>query len=126
MDDNTDPTWNKILRDAEKAGYRDGVGEGKSSVFQQDFDRGYEDGFRNAYKLGLIKGGLRGNAKVIEDPDLERTRKGNCVLCKDPSLEHKTLAELTRIQEDGTKNLIQKLHSTHAKDCIIPLESEVV
>lgn len=37
-------------------GYREGLMDGKESAYQQYFDIGYEDGFRNGHMLGLQKG----------------------------------------------------------------------
>jgi hypothetical protein len=60
-------------------GYREGINDGRDSVFQQSFDKGYEDGFRIGFLLGKSQKekasrgdcGLCGNSDLLAQPETE-------------------------------------------------------
>jgi len=68
----TDKNFEKVTGKLEKAGYMDGADDGRTSVFQNSFDKGYEDGFRIGFVLGKA--------------EKEKSSRGNCAICAEPSL----------------------------------------
>ncbi|KAH0556599.1 uncharacterized protein LOC123274601 [Cotesia glomerata] len=80
-------TWDRVIETANKTGFREGVDVGSEAVLQEDFDRGYVDGFKIAYILGKYKGLANSLFKNIEHPKeindiLEKTRRGACHICE--------------------------------------------
>lgn len=61
----------------------DGADEGRNSVFQHSFDKGYEDGFRIGFLLGKA--------------DKPKSSRGNCAICSDSSLLEKPEEEIREI-----------------------------
>lgn len=72
----------------------DGADDGRNSIFQGSFDKGYEDGFRIGFVLGKA-----------EKP---KSSRGNCAICSEPSLMKKQEEEVREIhrnqyQQETTK-----------------------
>lgn len=72
----------------------DGADDGRNSIFQGSFDKGYEDGFRIGFVLGKA-----------EKP---KSSRGNCAICSEPSLMKKPEEEVREIhrnqyQQETTK-----------------------
>lgn len=68
-----------------QAGYREGVTEGRDSIFQESFDKGYEDGFRIGFLMGLTS--------------KEKASRGNCAICLDSSLLEKPEREVRDVHQ---------------------------
>lgn len=95
--------WQKLKHNSEKIGLRDGIEEGRVSNFQKSFDEGYKNGFKNGFELGKLKGQL-------ESPsELENTKRGNCILCKDESIIKKSNQEKEILQWRATESLIASI-----------------
>ncbi|XP_008550535.1 uncharacterized protein LOC103573285 [Microplitis demolitor] len=80
-------TWSRITETANTTGFREGIDAGSELVLQEDFDRGYTDGFKTAYVLGKYKGLASSLFKDIKHPKeindiLEKTRRGACYICE--------------------------------------------
>lgn len=58
-----------------QSGYKEGITDGRNSIFQDSFDRGYEDGFKIGFLLGKA-----------ETP---KSSRGNCAICSNPVLMQK-------------------------------------
>lgn len=94
----SEKNWNRVIDAATKAGYREGIEEGKQSVFQEGFDIGYEDALKTAFLLGKYKGlatGLNGHLNTSSPVNeiLEKTRRGACYICVKESEKGKDKAE---------------------------------
>lgn len=63
--DISDADFNKLSSALTKAGYKDGIAEGRDAVFQSGFDTGYSDGFRTAFEIGKWSA-MRGLVKQKE------------------------------------------------------------
>ena len=61
----------------------EGADEGRNSIFQQSFDKGYEDGFR----IGFI----------LAKAEKSKSSRGNCAICSDPSLLKKPEEEVREV-----------------------------
>lgn len=66
-----------------QSGYREGITDGRNSIYQQSFDSGYEDGFRIGFALGKTHA--------------EKSSMGNCAICSDSSLLQKSEEEVRGI-----------------------------
>ncbi|XP_045472223.1 protein yae1-like [Harmonia axyridis] len=78
----------KMKLNMEKDGFRDGIDEGKNQVFQNYFDKGYIDGFKNGQLLGKLKGSnwaksIFTNENLVQTKETEKSSIGVCILCKD-------------------------------------------
>lgn len=97
-------------------GYKDGKHDGQESQFQSSFDIGYENGFANGFVLGKHKGILDANqsnrlndqSKASTNLILKRTSRGECVICKESSLNNSDIAEII----DKQKNQMNTIETT--------------
>lgn len=105
-------------------GYGDGVSDGRETQFQKGFDDGYEQGYKNGFLLGKFKGQLAKNeltkndgksdAKVQNDLILQRTSRGQCILCTDPSLKDDSIKDIVVKQNEHMKRIESTLESRYA------------
>ncbi|XP_058790130.1 uncharacterized protein LOC131663644 [Phymastichus coffea] len=96
-------TWNKIIDSASKIGYREGIEDGSSTVFQDGFDRGYRDGFKTAFLLGTYKGISDQLTKKLKHPEeieniLSDTKKSVCYLCETQSSADKSSESIVEVE----------------------------
>lgn len=66
-----------------KDSYSDGVIGGQDSIFQNSFDRGYEDGFKMGFLLAMAK--------------KEKAGRGLCDICKNQLLLDKSEMDVREI-----------------------------
>src|SRR5690348_11717994 len=50
--------WEKVHKDLRKAGYRDGVDQGRNECLQKYFDESYQLCFQHYKRIGILKGTL--------------------------------------------------------------------
>lgn len=119
-------TWNKIEKNIKRVGLGEGLSNGKDSNFQNYFDLGFSEGFRNAYQIGYYKGavlyvfGSHYNLKRVyfrvkneqeqtnlpEDQLLAQPELGWCYICKNPEATNSSIADVKAQQSDiCNKNL---------------------
>lgn len=100
-------------------GYKDGKHDGQESQFQSSFDIGYENGFANGFSLGKHKGTYDANksnkvndqSKASNISILQRTSRGECVLCKESSLNNSGIAEIIDKQKNQMNTIEKTLES---------------
>ncbi|EFA06277.1 hypothetical protein TcasGA2_TC009143 [Tribolium castaneum] len=90
-------TWTKIEKNVKRLGLGDGLSNGKDSNFQDYFDKGFADGFSNAYLIGHHKGAFF-TRNTPEDPLLAQPKLGWCQICQNDSLV--TLPQIKAKQTD--------------------------
>lgn len=107
-------------------GYKDGVYDGRESQFQNGFDVGYEHGFQNGYVLGKYKGSLTVvqnkstetssnavNSPLQNDFILQRSSRGQCILCTNPSLKDNSISDIVDKQTDHLRRIETTLTSRY-------------
>lgn len=104
-------------------GYKDGMYDGRESQFQNGFDSGYEQGFRNGFLLGDYKARLNFSSatknetnnepKPSNDLILQRTTRGQCVLCTDNSLINSSIDEIVEKQSRHMEKVQNTLESRY-------------
>nr|CAI5818787.1 unnamed protein product [Callosobruchus analis] len=98
-------TWSKVEYVSKKIGMREGLSDGKDSVFQSSFDSGFKEGFQNAYKIGKSKGMAMAKSKLsnveqkISSRDEEKISRARCVICEDDTLLNKNIDEIIQKQQ---------------------------
>lgn len=96
-------------------GYKDGVHDGRESLFQNGFDCGYQLGFQNGFLLGKYNG-IRSLAQQTTDTNdaqsstnqsndliLQRCSRGQCLLCINPTLINNSINDITEKQNEHIK-----------------------
>lgn len=101
-------------------GYKDGKHDGRESQFQIGFDKGYQQGFQNGFLLGNWKGSLSvkqsntdANKLSVASTDLisQRSSRGQCILCKNPSLKDDSIEDIVEKQNAHMKTFEETLQS---------------
>lgn len=111
MEDLDHNTWNKLVRDSEKVGYREGISDGREKNFQESFDEGYKQGFSNGFQFGRLKA----ITKIKNDDALKAlpTRRGNCVICKDPTVKNQSNSFIIEKQTIDTNTEIETIRNKY-------------
>nr|CAH7753788.1 unnamed protein product [Callosobruchus chinensis] len=97
-------TWSKVEYVSKKTGMREGLSDGKDTVFQSSFDRGFKEGFQNAYEIGKSKGIAMAKSKLsngqqqVASQNEEKISIARCVICKDDELLNKNIDEIIQKQ----------------------------
>lgn len=97
-------------------GYKDGVHDGRESQFQNGFDVGYQQGFQNGFLLGKYKGNIFAqktlkdgacNSKNATSNDLilQRSSRGQCILCTNHSLKDNSIEDIVTNQNEHMKTV---------------------
>lgn len=92
---------------------------GSNDVFQEGFDKGYEEGFKTAFILGKFKSLINAMPQNTEHPQhirevLDKTRRGACCICvtesqsADESIQ-KPLSQIVNEQRAHSAERIQAL-----------------
>lgn len=101
-------------------GYAEGLSDGRETIYQKDFDRGYRSGFMMAFKLAQHQGFGSGLQK---QPDREaiaqninrelilkqESARAHCLMCSDKVMEQKTLDDIEISQMAHNAGVLAKL-----------------
>ncbi|GLV43362.1 uncharacterized protein CBL_03905 [Carabus blaptoides fortunei] len=118
-------TWNKLRGVATKAGYREGITAGRDSNFQTSFDAGYSEGFKNGFALGTYKGVLSFTDSNQNELLVDKTARGNCIICKNKELENNALVDLIDRQTMDTNNILVQLCSSYSPSTKVQLSNKI-
>lgn len=105
-------------------GYKDGVHDGRESQFQNGFDDGYQQGFHNGFLLGKYKGRifaqntLKDGAsdsknQTSNDLILQRSSRGQCILCTNHSLKDNSIKDIVSNQNEHMKTIKSTLETRY-------------
>lgn len=101
-------------------GYKDGMFDGRESQFQKGFDAGYEQGFQNGFVLGKFKARQNFNSTESNnatnsqnDLILQRSSRGQCVLCIDNALSNSSIDEIVQKQANHMVKINDTLKSRY-------------
>ncbi|XP_058442694.1 uncharacterized protein LOC131425114 [Malaya genurostris] len=120
--------WNKnfgrIRKNIVQNGYANGVAHGQETVYQKNFDCGYQQGFSMAFKLSQHHGfadAIQNQKQEIlmrnikSDPNLEQdSSSAHCQLCLKRTLERLPLEEIVTIQNYHNATVIDNLKKRHS------------
>uniref|UniRef100_A0A1Q3F6M2 Uncharacterized protein n=1 Tax=Culex tarsalis TaxID=7177 RepID=A0A1Q3F6M2_CULTA len=113
-------SFQRITEGVVQNGFADGVADGRETLYQQDFDRGYKEGFAMAFTLGQHKGyaAAGGLQQSALDTDLilkQDASRAHCQLCLDKTLEgqQKSLDEIVGIQQQHNNAVGAKLRERY-------------
>lgn len=56
---------------------------------------------------------------------IQKTARGNCIICKSKELENNTLVDLTESQTKDTNNILVKLYSKYSPSTSVKLLNEM-
>lgn len=102
-----------------QTGYKEGVFDGRQSVFQIGFDIGMAEGFRNAFIIGKHQGLSTSynqieNQNKVPDVMLAKPTRGQCLICSDKQLINKTIPEIIEAQTKHSKSVFNALQKKYA------------
>lgn len=105
-----------------QTGYKEGVYDGRQSVFQSGFDIGMAEGFRNAFTIGKHQGLATAyiqidNQKQFEVLDLmlAKPTRGQCLICTDKELINKTIPVILKAQTKHSAIVSDALQKKYAQ-----------
>lgn len=103
-------------------GYKDGMHDGREAQFQDSFDIGYANGFKNGYILGTyraINATKEQQSLQQQQPQndlaLQRVSRGQCVLCTDKSLIESDIGEIVERQARHVDKIRSVLESRYGR-----------
>ncbi|XP_039438698.1 uncharacterized protein LOC120419895 [Culex pipiens pallens] len=108
-------SFQRITEGVVQNGFADGVADGRETLYQQDFDRGYKEGFAMAFTLGCHKGYATGTQQhgttVCTDLILKQeASRAHCQLCTDKTLEERmSLDKIIAVQQKHNAGVKEKL-----------------
>lgn len=105
-------------------GYADGLADGRETIYQKDFDRGYRSGFAMAFKLAQHQGYAAGLQKQLDREDLARnitqdlilrqeSARAHCLLCRDKTMEQKCLNDIVSAQNSHNDSVLGVLRERY-------------
>lgn len=104
-----------------QTGYKEGVFEGRQSVFQSGFDIGMAEGFRNAFTIGKHQGFVTAynqikqqNQSEVLDLMLAKPTRGQCLICSDKQLINETIPDIIKAQTNHSTNVSDALQKKYA------------
>lgn len=111
------PFLNSILF---QTGYKEGVFDGRQSVFQNGFDIGMAEGFRNAFIIGQQQGLVTGYNQIknqkqseITDLMLAKPTRGQCLICSDKQLINEPIPDIVKAQTKHSANVSDALQKKY-------------
>ncbi|XP_062536709.1 uncharacterized protein LOC134205463 [Armigeres subalbatus] len=101
-------------------GFADGLSDGRETIYQKDFDRGYRSGFAMAFKLAQHQGfsaGLQKQlgketiaASISQDLILKQhAARAHCLVCNDKTMEQNSLDDIVLSQNTHNDGVLGKL-----------------
>lgn len=104
-----------------QTGYKEGIFDGRQSVFQNGFDIGMAEGLTNAFTIGRHQGLATAykqieNQKQSEVPDLllAKPTHGQCLICSDKQLINETIPDIIKAQTKHAANVSEALQKKYA------------
>lgn len=105
-----------------QSGYKEGIYDGRQSVFQKGFDIGFEQAFSNAYTIGRYQGQLKAVQqlpqdtirsepieKCLENCDhdllLNKPTRGHCQVCINNELIKKDIGDILAVQSKHSESV---------------------
>ncbi|EAT47254.1 AAEL001597-PA [Aedes aegypti] len=105
-------------------GYAEGLADGRETIYQKDFDRGYRIGFTMAFKLAQYQGFAAGLQKQSDKEELARniaqdlilrqeSARAHCLLCSDKTMGQNLLDDVEASQNSHNEGILKVLEERY-------------